>query len=307
MKNPGLRIWSLLLASMLALFVYGQSNSAIRTIVLPVEHKNLPDQSIILRPKERNIQVTLRGPSHVLAQLTQTPPSAVVRFPSDVGKSYRMIFQRSDLPIPGSVEVLSVEPPEIDYVLDTIVSRELAVVIPSFGKPAKKLELKNLTAEPGQVLVRGPETILATRNEIETEPLDLRQITESGTREIPLVSGGDLLTYSQHVVNARFEVEIHEAARTFERLPIEIRSTLDAEVMLTPQFVSVQLSGEAEAMEKITPAQIIPFIRLRNSDNDMKNKFESGIDIEVELDLPSPLVRATSIQPAKVFIKKRER
>ena len=262
MKNIGLKIFSLIVASLLAYFVHSDTNEGVISIAVPVEMKGLSPERMVIHPLVRQAQVSIKGPSFLLSQIYASPPVFRVRVPEGVGNRFTAVLNRSDLTLPPTVEILSVEPNEMEFTFDQIIKKELPVEIVKIGSPTEDVKISEISAEPAKVILTGPQTELKDVSKIETEPLDLREIESDLLREVALQLPSRHSTVSASVVKVKVAVSMLQSERTFEDLPIEVRSLIPYAGSIEPKKINLKLTGPKDRINNLKEADIIPYIKL---------------------------------------------
>ena len=292
MKNIGLKILSLVIAVALYFIVYGQSNRTELTLTLPIEFKNLPQDKIILIPTNRQAQVTIRGPSHQISAVATSSQVFSINLPSNISNNYEVPLSANYLKLPFSVQAININPSKFELVLDDLISKTVNVEIPTIGRLNSNYKLVSLLVEDKNVQIRGPSIEVNKVETIETLPLDLRNISESGTRDLGLRVSGSFTKPLQETVKVKYEILSISIDKNYKAVPIEIRSSLSDSLSLSKQFVEIDLVGPKIKLDNFTPQ---PYIRINDP-------IESERLIDVNLDLPEE-VSIKSINPKKIKVK----
>jgi len=294
MKNLGIKLWSLVIALALFSFVNSQSHRGVMTLIVPLEVRNLPPDKVVLIPNLNQIQVTVRGPSYLLSGLAASPPSYIIRMPADVGNRHFVSLQANALAIPPTVEVLSIEPPEIEYVLDDLAHKQLRVIVPRIGNLHGDLEMTSMEVSPTTVSVRGPSTEVQNLETIETAAIDLREITESSTRQLSIRVPGRFLRTDQSFVEVKIEVKTVEQERTFRDVPVRLVNKVDESVSLSPERVMIEVSGPRSVIESLSSTDLLPFV-------DFSNGVDQSGKLPVQVRLPER-VSLVIVEPQAVEV-----
>lgn len=299
MKNLQLKLWSLLIAIAIAYFVNSQTNAGVVTLVVPIELKNLPAEKLILLPNVSQAKITVRGPSYLLGELNTSPPSFKVRVPDGVANRFEVTLQGSSLALPPKVEVLSIDPATIEYILDDKMVKEVPVVVPRVGEINSNYTIKSIKAQPGLIKLEGPKTELDGVKTVQTSPLDLRGLKESETRQLGLNLPGKFTKASESEVQVAIDLVSHFKTETINNLPVEIRSTLGKSFKTEPATVSVEVSGPEELVKHLKAAQLAPYVRV-------KNTRRANMLYRVSVDLPQDL-SLIRVKPERVRLVDAEK
>jgi YbbR domain-containing protein len=297
-RNIPLKVASLFIAVVLAYGVHSARNSSVVSLFVPLEVKNTPEDRVIVKPVKRGAQVTLRGPSFVVGPLASAPPSLRVKLPDDSEDRVTVSLRAADLSLPPSIEVLSIEPSQMEFILEPIERQELQVTVPRVGQLAKELVLEGLEVLPKTVSVKGPRSELKGLKVIETEPVDLASLDRSTELALNLRTPGGSVVPSVKSVVVRLAVGEQPTQRSFLQVPVEVHTQSGAgAVSVVPSVVSLSVSGSPSALANIKIEELSPFIRI-NSAIELSGEVKRPVQIQLPLGL-----RATVIEPSSVSIK----
>lgn len=301
MNNFGLKVVSLVMSVLLFAFVhYFFVNEDGRTNVLqllaPVEVKNLPADRLIIWPPTRTVELSLRGSSFAIARVATNPPVVRVEIPEDAKNLFAANIRREDIKLPRDVEILNIRPQTIEFTLDNRIKRSVPVVAPRIGALPEGLILREIKLVPDQIELSGPETELRDIVRVETEPIDMRTVTESTKRKVKLRSRGALSQSNVDEVAIEISIGIEITERTFARLPVELRTSRSERLKVNPPTVDVRLSGPTPAVRLLTPEQILPFVRVENG-----VELGRSLTLPVQVQVPNPM-QVGSVEPGQVQV-----
>jgi YbbR domain-containing protein len=295
-KNLGLKLFSFVVAIFLSLFVNSENNSSVMGFVVPIEIRNVPFGKTILLQSNTQVQVSVKGPSFLISQVVSARPSFKIKIPPDVKNKFTASLNHSDLALPPYVQVLSIEPTDIDLTFDDIVQRELPVVVPKIGSLKGSLSLEDTQIQPSSVVITGPATELKDITSIETYPVDLRQIAGDYQADLQLRMPSRMSEMSHKQVAVKFTVSTKQSERRFPDLKVEVRATNPALRSISPDKVSVELTGPIDLMRNIKPNQVLPYVRLGDA-------LDSEENVQVQVDVPDG-ISVVYIDPVKVKVIK---
>ncbi|NDC38473.1 MAG: hypothetical protein EBZ48_10525 [Proteobacteria bacterium] len=296
MKNIWLKVFSLLVAVLLALYVHGSSNTVVRTVVATIELSRVPINKVVLAPLNPTVLVTLRGPSFIMSRVPNSPPVFSVTFPPHVDERYRANLSPEDLKLPAHLEVSSIEPQMIEFKLDELIERELSVVVPRIGTFEEAVRAESISSEPEKIIATGPRSELRERSSIETEALDLRTIHEDTTVSLAFRSPPPLTRLSKERVNVSLKLAPILDERKFEGIPVEVRlpSGQKGAQEVLPKTVSVTLRAAKTALTQLKRSSVVAIVSL-------PEKFAPGDEAPITIERPVG-VEVVSIEPATVAI-----
>jgi YbbR domain-containing protein len=297
-SNLPLKAVSLLIAVLLAYAVNSASNSSVVSLIVPIEVQNTPEDKILVRPTKRAVQVTIKGPSFLVGPIASSPPTLRVKLPDLNEDRFLVNLKSSDLSLPPTVDVLSVDPPEMEFVFETVESREIRVEVPRVGQLAKDLTLERIEIDPKTITVKGPRSELRQLRALETEPIDLAEIEGDRALVVRVRPPSSQVNVASSSVKAAIFVEAVPRERMLDARPVEVRASPELPSMkLEPSEVSVVVAGDREAIAKLAPTSVIPYVRPKAGSN-----VESEV-AEVSVELPQG-IRLVKVEPKSVRLQR---
>jgi len=295
-KNLTLKLVSVIAATLLAFALQDASNASVVTLFVPIELRNPPADKMLVKKVKQGVQVTIKGPSFLIGEVAASPPPLRLKLPDEVEGKYVAQLMGSDISLPPSVSVLSLDPNEVELVFESIEEREVKVEVPHLGSLAKDLALVGIELDPKVVTVRGPRSELKQLRSVETQPLDLRDVKSSERVTLPLRKPGAMSSLSIDSVSAKVEVEPRPVERHFSERPLELRTQLDLKwIRWNPSQVTVTLSGEAELMSELRANEVVAFIQAAQL------PARSGDSLDVGVDVPKG-TKLVKVSPSSVTV-----
>lgn len=297
--NRLLKLISLLAAILLAYSVTGERNTSVLSISVPLEIKNPPEDRVLVKPQRRVVHVTLRGPSFLVGPIASSPPPMRVTLPDKIEDRIQMSLKAGDLQVPSMIEVLSVEPSQMEFVFEPLERREFKVEVPRVGQLSKQLTLSRLEFEPKVVTVRGPRSELKLIKVVESEPIDLEELSESQTMTLALRNPGPHTTLAVKSVSAKVAINEIPSQVVFSKRAVELRVVAEARaVSIEPTEVSVTVEGPPDVISQVKGDDVFPFVRVR------KEPPVEGMREEVRVELPEKCsgCEVVKVEPSEVMV-----
>ena len=296
MKNLGLKLVSLVAATLLAFALQDASNASVVSLFVPIEIRNPPADKVLVKRMKQGVQITIKGPSFLIGEVAASPPPLRIKLPDDVEGRYTAPLLASDISLPPSVSVLTLDPPEVELTFESIEERDVRVEVPQLGLLAKDLVLVDIELDPKVVTVRGPQSELKQLRSLATEPVDLRDIKESESLTLRLRKPGSLTSTSVESVRAHVTVEQRPVERQFAARPVELRVGGDKKwVKCNPESVTVVLSGDPGKLAEIEPEEVLPFVAVDGQPP------RAGSFYEVQVAAPQG-VKVSKVSPVSVTV-----
>lgn len=304
MSNLPLKLASLLIALSLAYVVQSASNSSTISIFVPLEVKNIPEDRAIVKPIKRGTQITLRGPSFLVGSLAANPPQLKVKLPDASADRVTVSLRNLDLDLPHGIELVNMDPSQVDFELETLDRQVVRVEVPRVGQLRAGLMLSNLEIFPKTIQIRGERSDLKAIKTVESEPLDLSSLKESTEVTLNIRPLGGSIASSTKSVSVRVSISEQPSERSFQNVPVELRvigGNAEA-VIIQPGIVNVTISGAPNVISELSTSELAPYVKLQNV------KIEDGAPVEpvalkqpVQIQLPVGL-KVVKIDPQSVVL-----
>jgi YbbR domain-containing protein len=247
-----LRTVAILLAIGMWLFVNGGQRSQQNTMQVPVRYRGLPQSMIILGPRPEFVDVQLSGPGTLLSLLD--PGRLALRLDL-AGVSPGQIDFKIDptmFAVPRQVAVDRISPATITLDVDRMLQRELPVRVDVRGPVTSGYAIPSVEVTPPTVAVFGPGQILSKLENIQTDPVDVRDATEDFSRTLGLVSAGQMVTMPMTEVQAKFKIQEVMTDRLYDSVDLAVRDADYKTRIIAPRQVSVTVRGPSRKLSNLS-------------------------------------------------------
>lgn len=172
-RTWGLRLLALVIAVSLWFSVSFEDREALseRLVEASVSY-NRPRGFVILDPVQ-SVNVRLRGSSKAIRRLNPYQVDVQVELAQTEPGIVNVNLGPENVLMPEGLEVVSIEPNAIRVELEREVTQRLPVVPHLVGEPAAGAVVEEPEVFPNQVLVSGPESLLAKIQSLTTRPINL--------------------------------------------------------------------------------------------------------------------------------------
>ena len=205
-KNLPEKVFSVLLALALWAYVTGQEKIEMGFVV-PLETTRLPENLEITSPLPRSVTLRLRGSPGRLNSLRPSDVRVLLDLSNLTPGVHEKPVTSKDVVLPEGVSMVQVTPPSIDISCDTLIEREVPVVVKWRIPPAGHLKT---TVIPPKVKIKGVKTLMDKVKAVATYPIELpkekfEKKVISAPLELPVtgVTGLHLLTTRVQVIVER--------------------------------------------------------------------------------------------------------
>ncbi|HKA55024.1 MAG TPA: CdaR family protein [Candidatus Binatia bacterium] len=249
MRNGTLKIFSLAFACGLWLLVNAGERDTERTLVIPIELSSLPPQLVVVGGRVDSVDLRVRGPRTLLGRFR---PKKITLNLSGVRPGPASFHIGANLlRLPRGVSIERISPSQVDLEIAAVVKRTIPVRPHVVGTPPHGYVVKEVQTVPNTVEVVGPAPQVEKIETVTTAPLDVSQLSQSQTEEVPLRGlNGDLITASVDRVRARVEIQEVVVTQEFRRVKIEVKNAAFRAVS-APARVDVAVRGPQRLVEQL--------------------------------------------------------
>jgi diadenylate cyclase len=157
---------------------------------------NRPRGFVILDPVP-SVNVRLRGSSKLIRQLNPYQVDVQVELAQTQPGTINVNLGPENVLMPEGLEVVSIEPNVIRVELEREISQHLPVIPQLTGKPPSGTVADEPEVFPNQVLVTGPESLLAKVQSLSTRPISLEGHITAFEEIVPVVPPDPLIQVVQ--------------------------------------------------------------------------------------------------------------
>lgn len=248
-RNGTLKLFSLAFACGLWLLVNAGERDAEKTLVVPVEIRNLSSQLVIVGPRIEYVDLRVSGPRTLLGRLNSKKVTLDLTGVRPGQAAFRIGSDR--LSLPRGVKLVRISPSQITLDIARMIRRTVPVRVGTMGKPPYGFELKGVEVVPDFIEVTGPAPQVEKLETVKTESVDIGRLTQALTQTIDLQGPeGELVTYDIAQVRARIDIQEVMLTRELRRVKIEIKNA-DLPATVTPVHLDLTVRGAQRLVEKL--------------------------------------------------------
>ncbi len=252
-ENLGIKALSLLLALLLWFVIAGETASEMGLRVA-LELQNMPRDLELTGDAVDVVEVRVRASAGIIRGLNPGDVAAQIDL-SGASEGERIVHLSEDsIRVPFGVRVVKITP----AILTLNFERTLLKVVPVrprlVGRPAAGFEVAELTSEPAEVRIAGPQSRVQEIESAFTEPLSLDGSRDTASRELSLGLEDPLLRIQgSPQVRVTAKIRPLRETRTLEAVALEVRG---GDLSLRPAAVQLVLQGPAEQIRRLAPGDV---------------------------------------------------
>ncbi len=252
-----LKIMSIVLAVFLWMYLNSEAQT-VQAFQVPLELADLPASLSLVGEIPDSVLVRIRASDATFQNLSPGRLHARVRLSGARPGTLRVPLTEDIVRAPFGVEVLRVDPEQLELQVEERITREVPIVARIQGQPEFGFENRGYTLSPSTATVEGPESLVRQVREVLTEPVDIEGARESIEKVVSLVPDrGGVRVVSEGVTRLQVTVGEMLVTRRFGGIRLE-PVTEDARVSVEyhPETIDVILQGPKEALDSVQAGRI---------------------------------------------------
>jgi len=290
-----LKVLAILIAAVLWFTVAGE-HVVERSIRVPLEFRNIPQQLEIVGNAPDSVDVRIRGSSTVLSRMQSGEIVAVLDLATARTGSRLFPIRADEVRAPFGVEVSQVTPATLALELEKSARRKVPIVPVVDGEPAPGFVVGRITSDPPTVEIVGPDSRVRQVAEATTEQVSVKD-AKTRVRDNVTVGVADSSVRLMQAQSANVVVEIWPAPveRQLQDVPVRYRNLgAGLRANLTPQFAHVTVRGSKENLADLRGDNIQAFV-------DLAGLGSGRYNLRVQVD-PADRFGVVAIDPAVVSV-----
>lgn len=297
-RHIGLKLLSIGVATLLWLVVTDDPEVE-RTLRVGLELQRAPSGIELVGAVPDTVSVRVRGAASRLSALSSGSLSVVVDL--DGVRPGRRLFPLTaeQVTVPYGIQVSQVTPTALPLNFETTGEKVVPVRPRIEGTPVPGHSVTNVSVNPSQIRISGPESAVNGLTEVQTEAVSVERVT-SLVREAVAIDVGDsgvrLSGGGTAVVTVTVAADTTE--RTVSGVTIAQHGARDGTVELSPATASVTVQGAGDVVAGLTAADIGLFVEVADA--------AGGRELTVQAE-SSPRYVVRSIDPPVVRAVTRPR
>jgi YbbR domain-containing protein len=263
-ENWSLKLTALLLALVLWLFVRAEPGP-VRVVAVPLEVQ-LARNMEITNERPSNVEVTMRGAAFSTMWFSQPLPTCIIDL-TGAGEGEHVVNLTPDnvrIPKGTGIDILQVNPARVRLVLEKTVSKEVPIIVPLKGEPARGYEIYGRSSKPAAILITGPRSHVEQIDEVQTEPVNI-----SGQKQVirSFVSLNIKDNTIRTSVSEPVQVDVQVGPRTKAYTISHVRvSTDDPSFTTSPREILLRVTAPVDMAKELSPDDFSATVSARDLD-----------------------------------------
>jgi YbbR domain-containing protein len=182
-ENTKEKIIALGLACVLWVAFGYQRDIVRRDVIIPLEYKNIPQSWQIDEPRLTEVKVIFQGPEQAFRLLNERSLRLSLDLSPISEKKREFVLTQDMVNVPSSLSVADISPAKIRVYASRLVPATLSVHVATRNRLPEDIALQRITLSPATVRVMMDSRMKSEDMKLETEPIDLQNISSSLTME----------------------------------------------------------------------------------------------------------------------------
>ncbi|MDP2853004.1 MAG: diadenylate cyclase [Smithellaceae bacterium] len=186
-ENTKEKIIALGLACVLWVAFGYQRDIVRRDVIIPLEYKNIPQSWQIDEPRLTEVKVIFQGPEQAFRLLNERSLRLSLDLSPIAEKKREFVLTQDMVNVPSSLSVADISPAKIRVYASRLVPATLSVHVATRNRLPENIALQRITLSPATVRVMMDSRMKSEDMKLETEPIDLQNISSSLTLEAKVI------------------------------------------------------------------------------------------------------------------------
>jgi len=208
--------------------------------------------------------------------------------------------------LPPGVDLLSVLPSAMRFVLDDVATRKVALDAKLVGDPAPGFAIASVSLDPAVVEVSGPRVVLADLPSIATKPIDVSGLAADTIVDVSFDPPRGVFVGDQAPPRAAIRMVPEVERRVLQGVPVYVWRNYDWRPEVA--MVEVTVEGPAESLRQMGTEHVVAFVHLPDRPSDASYEAAHGPTEGVRLRILHPggeEVDVISVSPNRVKVVQR--
>lgn len=226
---------------------------------VPIKLENLPTGLIIVGQPVKEVEVTVRGRKSVLKTLQKEKIVCMLDLAHVETGPSTIAVEESNLTMPKGITIIRFDPTSITLRIEPKRTKTVPISITLTDIPAPGHRVSLTLATPSTLQISGPEKVLDRIDQLATQPISLKDVSESFKKEITLDLPEGVTSAAGSgtpLVLVQVNIEENVITRRFTGIPVESRNTA-FKVKIEPSGIDIDVRGPEKNLGSLSEANDI--------------------------------------------------
>jgi YbbR domain-containing protein len=187
-RNWALKLLALVLAFILWLTLIPEEKIFSEKILsVPLETRNIPSDVELVEKPSSMIEVTLRAPNRLLGEISSTDVQAILNLERATVNQEDYPLNPSMVRVPPDAKVIRIFPNKVHLKLEKSKAVWMEVFPVIIGRAKEGFTIDKIELAPAKVFVRGPASKFNPKDRVQTSPVDITDLAQTGQFEADLI------------------------------------------------------------------------------------------------------------------------
>lgn len=236
-----------------------QSSPVESDLFIPTKLENLPPDLIIVGHPLKEVKVTARGRNSLLETVLEEKRFCVIDLGDVKAGLVTLTIGESNLQLPKGISIVSINPTSITLRVEPKQTKTVPVNITLTDSPAPGYKVSLTLATPSDLRISGSEKKLEQIDQLATQPISLKDVSESFKKEITIDLPEGVTSAAGSVnplVLVQVNIEENVIVRRLTGIPVESRNTA-FQVKIAPPVIDIDVRGSEKTLESLSDANNI--------------------------------------------------
>jgi YbbR domain-containing protein len=158
-----------------------------KTLTVALETRNTPASLEIVEKSASTVDITVRAPSRILNQISPSTLSARLDLERATIYQQEYPLNKTMISLPPGADVIEIRPNKVQIKLEGTKEASLEVHPSVRGKVAAGFRIAKIEVDPKEVVVRGPESKVKSKDHVVTAPVDVTNLAKTADFEVDII------------------------------------------------------------------------------------------------------------------------
>jgi YbbR domain-containing protein len=244
---------SMMALVLISILLWFRLNTHEAQCVVSVKLQNIPSGLTVVGDWTKSLEVKISGSKSKIGPIVENNNFTYLLDLSGAKEKVNTIeIDQGHFPFPKGISIESVTPSFLTLRMDNEIKKSLPVKIIFSGKPVAGFFIADAVADPDEIILMGPESVLESLQQVKTKPMDVTDAQEAIQKEVMLdLPENVAVLFPEKGITASIFIEENIVIREMNDLPVQGKDT-QWPYSITPSTISLKVKGHEKDLEKLS-------------------------------------------------------